>query len=211
MSTVTVYYQKCPKCGQTWSAQLSQARVIRIGKEVFVCRCGTEWPTGRIEWVRLNQAQRRAYFVSTAEIGVLVICTLSPALFGYFIGDGWRSALKAAGWGLLVGAGFVLVLWGIKLCIVGVSKFRTRHIVPKLSQVQWTPAPENAEIENPPSPDEGFAGTLHAAPTALSASQARRLKTGAIGFMGSHVLFFLSVIGGFLVAMNTAQYMFIGT
>ncbi|MCI0423530.1 MAG: hypothetical protein L0312_30650, partial [Acidobacteria bacterium] len=87
MPSVTIYYQKCPKCGETWSAQLSQARVLRVGKEAFVCKCGTAWPTGRMEWIHLNTEQRRAYFVSTAEIGVLVICLLAPALFGYFIGN----------------------------------------------------------------------------------------------------------------------------
>jgi len=121
MITVKVYYQKCPECGQTWAARLSEQEIVRIGKEVFICKCNKEWPTGCTEWTHLNTGQRRDYFVSTAEIGVLLICTFIPPLFGYFISGGWNAALRAGMWGFLVGVVFVSVLWAIKGCIVGLS------------------------------------------------------------------------------------------
>jgi hypothetical protein len=121
MARVTVYYKQCPDCGQKWATQLSQSQVIRLGREAFICKCKRQWPTGRVEWNHLSHEQRRAYFISSAEIGVLVICTIMPALFGYFIGNGWPSALKAEAWGFVVGAVFVAVLWLIKLSLVGLS------------------------------------------------------------------------------------------
>ena len=130
MHTVTVYYQQCPDCGQKWSAQLSRTQVIRLGKEIFVCKCNKEWPTGHGEWSHLSREQRHAYFISQAEIGVLVICTIMPALFGYFIGEGWSSALRAGIWGFAVGAVFVAILWLIKIGLVGLSLRRCPAVAP---------------------------------------------------------------------------------
>lgn len=95
---VKVYYQKCPGCGQTWSARVdNRTTELRVGKEIFVCKCGTEHPTGNSEWAHLDSKQRRSYFFGSAEIGSLVICTFMPALFAYFIGaNGLRSAATAA-------------------------------------------------------------------------------------------------------------------
>jgi hypothetical protein len=90
LARVTVYYKRCPDCGQKWATQLSQSQVIRLGKEAFICKCNKRWQTGRVEWSHRSREQRRAYFVSSAEIGVLVICTIMPAL----IGNGWSSARK---------------------------------------------------------------------------------------------------------------------
>ncbi|MGH9531427.1 MAG: hypothetical protein ACRD2Q_03485 [Terriglobales bacterium] len=197
MPSVTVYYQKCPTCGRTWSAQLSQSAVTRIGKEVFVCKCGIEWPTGRVEWFRLTPRQQRAYFFSEVEVGVLAICTLVPPLFGYFIGDGWRTALKAAVWGFLVGAGFVLVLWGMKLCIVGASRFRTRHVIRRPGTDPMTPV-----LENPGSRTESFAQAPQTREAeSESTVQLRGISTGAVAAFGTHVLFLLSVMIGFSIAM----------
>ena len=121
MPTVTVYHQQCPNCGQRWSARLSEQQVIRIGRESFRCNCGAIWPTGSLEWSHLLPKQRREYFVSTAEIGVLVVCVLIPPLFAYFIANGWHSALRAFGWGFCTGLVFVAFLWLIKLAIVALS------------------------------------------------------------------------------------------
>jgi len=118
---VTIYYKHCPDCGENWAAQLSQSRVIRLGKEFYICKCNKQWPTGRVEWSHLSREQRRTYFVSTAEIGVLVICTIMPALFGYFIGNGWSAALRAGIWGFGVGVVFAAFLWLIKISLVGLS------------------------------------------------------------------------------------------
>ena len=124
MPTVTVYYNHCPDCGQKWSARLSQSAVTRIGKEVFKCKCGKLWPTGYREWCHLQAKERRGYFLSEAEIGVLTICTFVPPLFAYFVANGWISALRASGWGFCVGLVFVAILWIIKLCIVALSRRR---------------------------------------------------------------------------------------
>src|SRR4051812_18520144 len=98
--SVKVYRQACPDCGCEWAQQLSSRQdVIRIGKEAYVCKCPKTWTTGRIEWNHLSRERRRLYFFSEAEIGVLAICTLVPPLFGYFISDGWRGAMKAGSWG----------------------------------------------------------------------------------------------------------------
>jgi len=121
MPTVTVYYNQCPDCGQKWAARLSEQEVIRVGREVYVCKCKKEWPTGCVEWIHLSRPEQREYFVSTAEIGVLTICTTIPPLFGYFIGNGLPAAFRAALWGFLAGVVFIGILWGIKLCIVGLS------------------------------------------------------------------------------------------
>ena len=132
MFYVKVYYQKCPDCGQTWSTQLSQAKVIRLGKEVYVCKCNKAWPTGHVEWVHLTPEQRRQYFFSTAEIGVLVISVLAPALFGFFVASGahWTpamGALVAASYGFLVGLVFVAILWALKMLYVRLSLRRCAH------------------------------------------------------------------------------------
>lgn len=121
MARVTVYYRYCPDCRQKWAEHLSQSKVTRIGKETFVCKCNKSWPTGNVEWARLGKGERRSYFLSSAEIGVLLISLLVPPLFGYFIGPGWVSALRAGAWGLAVGSLFVLFLWLIKVCIVAFS------------------------------------------------------------------------------------------
>jgi len=121
MPTVTVYYKQCPDCHQKWAARLSQQNVIRVGREVFVCKCRKEWPTGCAEWSHLSREQKRAYFISSAEIGVLFLCTFIPPLFGYFIANGWPGAFKAAGGGFAVGVLFVGFLWLIKLFLVGLS------------------------------------------------------------------------------------------
>jgi len=128
MPMVKVYYQKCPDCGQTWSAQLSETSVIRIGREVFACKCGNDWSTGRVEWAHLTPEQRQEYFFSTAEIGVMVISTIFPALFGYFVGSkGWHSALIAGLWGGLVGLVICSFLWLMKMFIVWRSLRRLPH------------------------------------------------------------------------------------
>jgi hypothetical protein len=121
MPTVTVYYDRCPECGQKWSARLSQQNVIRVGREVFVCKCGKGWSTGYTEWSHLSPKKRRDYFISSAEIGVLMICTVVPPLFAYFIEKSWAPVLRATGWGFCVGLAFAAVLWLIKLCIIGLS------------------------------------------------------------------------------------------
>lgn len=130
---VRVYYQKCPDCGSTWNARLSEYDVIRIGREVFVCKCGKEWPTGNTEWSHLPSGKKRSYFFSQAEIGVLLIATIVPALFGYFAGDhGWRSAVFAFGWGLAIGLVIDAVLWCFKMAIVGLSLRRAPYAVADL-------------------------------------------------------------------------------
>ena len=129
MYVVRVYYQKCPDCGSTWSTQLSQQRVIRLGKEFYVCKCKKQWPTGHTEWAHLTPEQRKEYFFSTAEIGVLLICTVCPALFGYFIGSGWRSALNAGTWGIVVGIVWIGFLWVLKMIFVKFSLRRSPHPV----------------------------------------------------------------------------------
>ena len=85
MFYIHVHYQKCPICKQTWSAQLSATHVTRIGAEVFVCKCGTQWPTGHTEWAHLTSSNRRAYFLSTAEIGVMILWPFVGGLFTFFI------------------------------------------------------------------------------------------------------------------------------
>ena len=128
MFYVKVFYQKCPTCKQTWSAQLSQAEVIRIGKEMFVCKCGTAWPTGRLEWAHITPRMRRSYFLSTAEIGVLILWPFAGALFAFFIAQNrWIGLLWGILGGLAVAAVFVAVMWALKLAIV---KFSLDHCPP---------------------------------------------------------------------------------
>jgi hypothetical protein len=122
MFYVRVFYKKCPTCKQTWSAQLSQADVIRIGKEAFVCKCGTAWPTGRVEWAHLTPRMRRSYFLSTAEIGVLILCPFMGGLFTFFIAqDKWMGLLWGILDGLVVAAVFVAFMWALKFTIVKFS------------------------------------------------------------------------------------------
>ncbi len=126
---VKVYYKKCPDCGSTWSAQLSQQEVIRLGKEFYVCKCKKQWPTGHAEWANLTAEQRKEYFFSTAEAGVLLLWTVSPALFGYFIGSGWGSAVNAGAWGFLFGVVWIGFLWLVKMTFVKLSLRRCPHPV----------------------------------------------------------------------------------
>lgn len=128
MAHVTVYYQKCPTCGQTWSSRLVEnSTEMRVGKEVFVCKCGIEHPTGNVEWAHLDPKQRKSYFFGSAEIGAVIICTLLPALFAYFVANGWTSALTAGGYGLLFGLAVVAVLWSVRMVNVRVSLRRCPH------------------------------------------------------------------------------------
>lgn len=125
MFFLRIFYQKCPTCKQTWSTQLSQADVIRIGKELFVCRCGTAWPTGRVEWAHITPHMRRSYFLSTAEIGVLVLWPLTGGLFALFIAQNkWMGLLWGILGGLAVAAVFVAAMWALKLVIVKSSLHR---------------------------------------------------------------------------------------
>ena len=122
VTTVRVYYNKCDKCGSTWSTRLSQADVIRIGKETFICKCGTAWPTGYVEWAHLTPRQRRSYFLSTAEIGLLILCPFVGGLFSYFIALNKRSGLvKGVAGGLVTALVWILVMWTMKFVFVLLS------------------------------------------------------------------------------------------
>lgn len=130
---VKVYKRQCPDCRQTWGAQLSEANVIRIGKETFTCKCGKQWLTGRDEWAHLSSEQKREYFFSQAEIGVAIICVAIPPLFAFFIGgNGWRSAMAAGLWGSLAAAVIVGFLWTLKMIFVSLSLRRCPHDVPDI-------------------------------------------------------------------------------
>lgn len=87
---VQVYDQKCPTCGQTSSRLVEKSTEVRVGKEVFRCKCGIEHPIGNVEWAHLDPKQRTDYFFGSAEIGSVLICTFMPALFAYFVANGWR-------------------------------------------------------------------------------------------------------------------------
>lgn len=130
MFYVKVFYKRCPNCNQTWSAQLSQAEVIRIGKETFVCKCGTAWPTGRVEWAHLTPRMRRSYFLSTSEIGVSILLPLTFGLFAFVIAQNkWMGFLWGILGGLAMAAVFVAVMWALKLTIV---KFSLRRCPPDI-------------------------------------------------------------------------------
>ncbi len=125
---VKVYYLTCPDCGAKWSAQLSTANVVRLGKESFICKCNKEWSTGHREWTHLTLAERRGYFLSQAEIGVLAISVATPALFAAFIAQHAVSgAMTAAAYGLVFGLAFVGVLWALKAIYVRLSLRRCPH------------------------------------------------------------------------------------
>ncbi len=134
---VKVYYQECPNCGDTWSEQLSKANVIRLGKEFHTCKCDRQWPTGHTEWAHLTPRQRRRYFVSEAEIGVLAISTGTPLLFAPFLAQRpLHGAVTAAAYGLLFGLAFDAVLWFLKATYVRLSLRRVPH-------------PDQAELRGP--------------------------------------------------------------
>jgi len=143
LTHVTIYYQVCSKCGKKFSAKLyPNSTEVRIGKETYRCSCGEEYSTGHREWANLAEEERRGYFVSSAEIGVVIISTAMPALFAYFVFDGWRSAGRAAVWGLLVGLVIIAFLWTIKIVIVKLSKRRVPVVAetfgpPGLWPWQW--------------------------------------------------------------------------
>ena len=121
-----VHYQKCPTCRQTWNAQLGTTNVIRLGKETYTCKCGIDWETGRVEWSHLTPRQRRSYFLSTAEIGVLILWPFVGGLFTYFIAKDklWGLIWGVVG-GLLVAGVFVLVMWWLKFAFARASLRRS--------------------------------------------------------------------------------------
>ena len=99
--------------------------MIRVGREVFTCKCGDNWATGYLEWTHLSPSQKHSYFFSEAEIGVAAISFLVPPFFGYFIADiPWRGVRTGAKWGAIVGGAFVALLWVIKCGIVTLSLHR---------------------------------------------------------------------------------------
>jgi uncharacterized membrane protein (DUF485 family) len=120
--SVKVYYRECPDCRAKWSAQLSTTNVIRLGKESFTCKCKKQWLTGHKEWAHLSPTERRAYFISEAEIGVLLLSIGTPALFALFLAQHQIiGALAAASYGLLFGLALVVVLWCLKSIYVRLS------------------------------------------------------------------------------------------
>jgi hypothetical protein len=122
---IRLNYRQCPDCGKTWAPLLSNAKVIRVGREVFTCNCGSGWATGYVEWTHLSPSQKHSYFFSEAEIGVAAISFLVPPFFGYFIAENpWQGVLAGAKWGAIVGGAFVALLWTIKCCIVALSLHR---------------------------------------------------------------------------------------
>jgi hypothetical protein len=125
---VRVYYRQCPDCRAKWSSQVSTVNVIRLGKESFTCKCKKQWLTGHWEWAHLSSSARRAYFISEAEIGVLLLSVGTPALFAWFLAEHRISgALTAAAYGLLFGLLFVAVLWCLKSIYVRLSLRRCPH------------------------------------------------------------------------------------
>src|SRR3954454_7259863 len=125
---VKVYYQVCPDCHAKWSAQLSRSNVIRLGKEFHTCKCPKQWPTGHIEWAHLTPSERRSYFISEGEIGVVLLSVFTPALFAVFLAQHrLAGALTAASYGLLFGLAFVAVLWSLKSIYVRLSLHRCPH------------------------------------------------------------------------------------
>lgn len=168
MPSIPVHYNKCQSCGQTWSVQLSpQTDVIRLGREHFTCKCGIAWETGHFEWAHLTPAQRRSYFFSTAEIGVLLLGPFTGALFTFFIArNRWLGLL----WGLL--GGFVVAalaatfMWTLKYIFIRLSlrrcPFDPNAIPLVYGFLDQMREPSGALAE--PSPEETLAGQLREVP-----------------------------------------------
>ena|SRR5579859_4081621 len=134
-------YETCPKCRQRWNARLRDRHtVIRVGNETFVCRCGDKHWTGLLEWCHLTELQRREYFVSPLEVGVLITCIFASPFFAYFIGDGMKSAATALRWGALIGLGSAAISWTIKILVIKISLRRCPHetgFVPGTAPWTW--------------------------------------------------------------------------
>jgi hypothetical protein len=125
---VRVHYKVCQNCGRKFGASLDpHSPAVRVGEEVYVCKCGVLYDTGKKEWANLDLKSRFDYFASTGEIGTMAICLIMPALFGYFVGPGWHWALKAASWGFLVGLSFIFLFWMGKMVVVKLSLRRVPH------------------------------------------------------------------------------------
>lgn len=135
---VKVHYQVCQKCGRKFQASLDpHSSAVRVGKEIYRCRCGEKYATGKKEWANLAARERFHYFVSTGEVGMLMICIITPALFGYFVGPGFHSALRAASYGLVVGLGFISIFWIGKIVVVKLSLRRVPHHDPTVPRGGW--------------------------------------------------------------------------
>jgi len=138
MAHVTVYYNICQKCGRKFNQRLSQSSEVRVGKEVFTCKCGEQYTTGLMEWTHLTPKRRFDYFVSSGEIGLLLICTLAPALFAFFIsGHKVDTTLRVTSWGLLVAAIGIGISWSIKMLVVKRSLKRVPHEDPFAARGGW--------------------------------------------------------------------------
>ena len=98
-----------------------------VGLEKRVCRCGGEYPTGRVEWDHCSIEQRRLIFART-----LFGCLLFLGIFG-FAGGARRSSFVmgkvADGWieGIVLACAVSTVLWLQLALLVRSSLRRTRR------------------------------------------------------------------------------------
>jgi hypothetical protein len=124
---VRIHYQVCTSCGAKFNATLHPSTEIRVGPEFYACACGAQYRTGKFEWAHLNRKRRRDYFISSAEIGIMLLSMALPVIFGYGIGPGWQGGLVGLKWGFLFGLCFIALLWSIKALIIRSSLRRVPY------------------------------------------------------------------------------------
>ena len=69
---IFVNYQHCPKCSNTFCWTL-RPDALRVGEEVFVCKCGERYSSGKHEWAHLSKTQKFFYFCSESAVGIMLL------------------------------------------------------------------------------------------------------------------------------------------
>src|SRR5947209_1932557 len=117
---MNVYWDSCEVCGDKWSERLTnEENEIRVGKEIYICKCEIPHNTGNREWTHLTKEQRYGYFRGFSFLEKAMFVTfviIFPVLFGLLgeAGDGGPVERTALGFAIMGGAAACLVAisWG---------------------------------------------------------------------------------------------------
>jgi hypothetical protein len=118
-----------------WAPPIHGGGDIGIGRECYVCVCGNRYETGRREWIRLSQQEKRKYLWS-GLLMIPLVTTVLAAIGGYFLKwhePYWFMSVFIGFLGLLSGLICSATLLAIRGLPVLTSIRRTRHSAQGLS------------------------------------------------------------------------------
>ncbi len=85
---VQIFYDRCSKCNKEFNHRLVANRnAFRVGAEMFRCKCGAIYRTGRVEWDHLKSEWKWKFFLPWKEIAVVVAFVAAMMAMAYFVED----------------------------------------------------------------------------------------------------------------------------